>query len=272
MLALLRHTDIVLNVKATLLTERHAMATARMYEYDEEGNVILPDCWQTLYDALVAGVDRIVLYGPPGTGKTYAGLTMGDTSAGAFRLVCTEDMTNGDVTGSFMPNSDGSFSWVAGAALKAWDGDGIRGGRLIADEIDKAGGDVAATLLAMLDGEDSASWEHPETGRIHRPKAGFSAIMTTNIENMEELPPALLDRFPVRVRIDQPHPNAVNLLSSDLRPMAVQNADAGDRRISLRTLMAFDKIRKVHGDDRAATIVFGRRAQDILDAMKVEAV
>ena len=248
------------------------MATTRMYEYDEEGNVILPDCWQTLYDALVAGIDRIVLYGPPGTGKTFAGLTMGDTSAGAFRLVCTEDMTNGDVTGSFMPNSDGSFSWVAGAALKAWDGDGTRGGRLIADEIDKAGGDVAATLLAMLDGEDSASWEHPETGRIHRPKPGFSAVMTTNIENMEELPPALLDRFPVRVRIDQPHPNAVELLSRDLRPMAVQNADAGDRRISLRTLMAFDKIRKIHGDERAATIVFGRRAQDILDAMKVEAV
>jgi|TARA_Y100001951_G_scaffold9047_1_gene5682 MoxR-like ATPase len=239
---------------------------------DSEGNLILPDCWQTLTDAIAAGIDRIVLYGPPGTGKTFAGLTMGDTSAGAWRLVCTEDMTNGDVTGSFMPNSDGSFSWVSGAALKAWGGNGTAGGRLIADEIDKAGGDVAATLLAMLDGEDSASWEHPETGRIHRPLPGFSAIMTTNIENMEELPPALLDRFPVRVRIDQPHPHALMLLSKDLRGMAVQMADADDRRISLRTLMAFDKIRKTHGADRAAVIVFGKRAQDILDGMKVEAV
>lgn len=232
----------------------------------------LPECWQLLADTMSAGIDRIVLYGPPGTGKTYAGLTFGNTDAGAFRLVCTEDMTNGDVTGSFMPTSDGSFSWVAGAALKAWEGDGTAGGRLIADEIDKAGGDVAATLLAMLDGEDSASWEHPETGRIHRPRPGFSAVMTTNIENMEELPPALLDRFPVRIRIGEPHPEAIKLLSRDLRKIAKQSADAGDRRISLRALMAYDKVRKAHGDERAATIVFGRRARDILDAMKVENV
>ena len=242
-------------------------------ETEEEGNnVVLPECWQTLSDAFDAGIDRIVLYGVPGTGKTFAGLTMGDTSAGAFRLVCTEDMTNGDVTGSFMPNSDGSFSWVAGAGLKAWEGDGVRGGRLIVDEIDKAGGDVAGQLLAMLDGEDSASWEHPETRRVHRPRQGFSAVMTTNIENMEELPPALLDRFPVRIRIDQPHPNAIERLSYDLRGIAVQLADAGERRVSLRTLMAFDKIRKVHGEERSAQIIFGRRAEDILDAMKVERV
>ena len=57
------------------------MATTRMYTTDEDGNIILPDCWQTLHDALIAGVDRIVLFGPPGTGKTFAGLTMGDTSA-----------------------------------------------------------------------------------------------------------------------------------------------------------------------------------------------
>ena len=239
---------------------------------EEDNNVVLPECWQTLSDAFDAGIDRIVLYGVPGTGKTFAGLTMGDTSAGAFRLVCTEDMTNGDVTGSFMPNSDGSFSWVSGAGLKAWEGDGVRGGRLIVDEIDKAGGDVAGQLLAMLDGEDSASWEHPETRRTHRPRAGFSAVMTTNIENMEELPPALLDRFPVRIRIDQPHPNAIERLSYDLRGIAVQLADAGERRVSLRTLMAFDKIRKVHGEERSAQSSFGRRAEDILDAMKVERV
>jgi MoxR-like ATPase len=231
-----------------------------------------PECWQTLEDALAAGINRIVLYGPPGTGKTYAGLTQGNVTAGAWRLVCTEDMTNGDVTGSFMPNSDGSFSWIAGAALKAWEGDGITGGRLIVDEIDKAGGDVAATLLAMLDSDDSSSWEHPETGRVHTPHEGFSAIMTTNIENMEELPPALLDRFPVRIRINQPHPEALRTISRDLRKIAVQSADAGDRRISLRALQAFDKVRKTYSEETAARIVFGPRAESILDAMKVDRV
>ena len=89
---------------------------------------------------------------------------------------------------------------------------------------------------------------------------------------MEELPPALLDRFPVRVRIDQPHPDALQRISHDLRGIAVSLADAGTRRVSMRTLMAFDKIRKVHGEERAATIVFGDRAEDILDGMKVERV
>ena len=187
-------------------------------------------------------------------------------------MVCTEDMTNGDVTGSFMPNSDGSFSWVAGAALKAWDGDGTKGGRLIADEIDKAGGDVFATLLAMLDTPDSASWENPQSGRVHKPKPGFTAVMTTNVEEMRELPPALADRFPVRIRINEPHPEALLTLSRDLRPVAVKMADAGARRISLRMFMAFDSLRKGLGPERAAEIVFGDRAESIMDALAIDSV
>ena len=68
-----------------------------------------------------AGIDRIILFGPAGTGKTYAGLHFGDVQAGAHRLVCTDDMTSMDVTGAFMPDGNGKFSWVAGAGLKAWE-------------------------------------------------------------------------------------------------------------------------------------------------------
>ena len=67
-------------------------------------NTSLPACWQDVADVLTAGIDRVLLYGPPGTGKTYAGLTFGDVQAGAFRLVCTEDMTAADVTGCWMPS------------------------------------------------------------------------------------------------------------------------------------------------------------------------
>jgi MoxR-like ATPase len=238
----------------------------------ETSNATIPQCWKDVEDCLNSGIDRIILFGPAGTGKTYAGLNFGNIEAGAHRLVCTEDMTSMDVTGAFMPDGNGKFSWVAGAGLKAWEGNGITGGRLIVDEIDKASGDVFALLLAMLDSPESASWEHPETGRIHRPKDGFSAIMTTNIENMEELPMALADRFPVRIRINAPHPSALEKLSRELRAYAVRMADAGKNRISLRTFMAFDKLRKQLGDERSAKIIFGDRASSVLDAIAVDKI
>jgi MoxR-like ATPase len=234
-------------------------------------NVTYPECWSTFQKVIDAGVDRVILYGPPGTGKTYAGLHYGNVNAGAFRLVCTEDMTNMDVTGGFMP-SDNGFQWLTGSALKAWEGDGLTGGRLVVDEIDKAGGDVFATLLSMLDSEDSAEWEHPVTGRTHKPKTGFSAVMTTNIEDMNDLPPALLDRFPVQIRIDRPHPDALARLSRDLWSVANNLADGGDRRVSLRAFFAFDNLRKSLGTDEAAKVIFHHRAESILDAMKVDAV
>jgi MoxR-like ATPase len=62
------------------------------------------DCWTDIETALSAGVNRLVLYGPPGTGKTYAGLTMATQDRPTFRLICTPDMTNADVTGAWMPN------------------------------------------------------------------------------------------------------------------------------------------------------------------------
>ncbi len=229
----------------------------------------LPECWQALEDCLHAGIDRVILYGPPGTGKTFAGMNYGNVANGAYRVTCTDDMTDLQVTGALMPTgNNGAWAWIQGAALKAWK----TGGRLVIDEIDKAGADVFATLLNMLDSPESASWEQPNTNQVYRPQQGFSAIMTTNIEDMAELPEALGDRFPVAIRINQPHPDALELLSRDLRTIAVQLADAGEQRISLRKFMAFDKLRAKLGDEQSAKIIFTDRASSILDAMKVNSI
>ena len=231
----------------------------------------LPQCWQDVDDVLSAGIDRVLLYGPPGTGKTFAGLTFGNVDAGAFRLVCTEDMTSADVTGCWMPSAGDGWQWLDGQAVKAWRGDGLKGGRLIVDEVDKASGDVFALLLAMTDSPEPAAWEHPASGRVERPRDGFSVVMTTNVEDMRELPDALVDRFPVQVRINEPHPLALSRLAHDLRNYASRAADLGDRRISLRTFFAFDQLRTRLGDEaKAARIVFGARAEGILDAIAID--
>ena len=232
----------------------------------------VPQCWQDVENILNSGIDRVILFGPPGTGKTFAGLNIGNVANGAWRLICTEDMTKAEVEGHFIPNAQGAWSWRDGAAIQAWNGDGQNGGRLVIDEIDKAGGDVLATLLAMTDSPESARFEHPERGEV-RPRQGFSVVMTTNLEHMEELPTALRDRFPVAIRINQPHPDALAKLSQDLRNYAVQMADAGDRRISLRAFYAFDAMRKSLGDAEAARLVLGAdKARAFMDAIAINAV
>jgi hypothetical protein len=89
---------------------------------------------------------------------------------------------------------------------------------------------------------------------------------------MGELPTALTDRFPIKIRINEPHPTALLRLSSDLRDFAVRMADAGDRRISLRAFIAFDTMRKTLGAERSAVLTFGDRAESILDAIAINKV
>ena len=233
----------------------------------------LPACWADFADALDAGIDRIVLYGPPGTGKTYAALRLGVGHAGAHRLVCTEDMTSADVTGCWMPTASGQFEWLDGAAVRAWQGDGTAGGRLVVDEADRAAGDVLALLLAVCDTDGSARFDHPATGVAVTPRAGFSVVLTTNLEHPEELPVALRDRFPVAIEIDVPHPDAVELLPEDLRDGRVAVAAAPPpRRTSIRAFYAYARLREHVEPDRAARLAFGAaKGREIADALVIDA-
>ncbi len=235
---------------------------------DEES---MGQCWRDVSDVVDAGVQRILLYGPPGTGKTYAALKFGLTGGVSERLVCTEDLTTGEITGTWMPAGAGKWEWREGPAIRAWHANGGRGGRLVVDEIDRASGDALSTLLAVTDSIESARWRNPETGQWVKPGVDFSVMMTTNVEDLSEIPLALRDRFPVTVRIDRPHPHAVATLSEDLRAPALTGSlgDAG-RRISLRSFYAYDQLRSRLGAPRAAALVFGAEAgNDVLDALHI---
>lgn len=237
---------------------------------DESGEVV-GQCWRDVADVLGAGIRRILLYGPPGTGKTFAALKLGVTTGVAERLVCTEDLTTGEITGTWMPSGAGKWEWREGPAIRSWNCNAGRGGRLVVDEVDRASGDALSTLLAITDSPESARWRNPETGQWVRPGADFSVVMTSNIEELEDIPSALRDRFPVAVRIDRPHPHAVAVLSDDLRAAAL-NGSVGEvgRRVSLRRFYAFDQLRVSLGAERAAVLVFGEAdATAVLDALVI---
>lgn len=229
-------------------------------------NIPVPKCWQDFEMATHAGIDRVILYGPPGTGKTFGGLTMGlSEGTQSYRLVCTEDMTSADVSGSWMPNKDGGFSYLLGSAAKAWK----NGGRLVIDEIDKASGDVSALLLSFTDTVESASFDLP-TGERIVPKEGFSVVMTSNIEHPDELPIALKDRFPVAIKIGAPHPAALMAIPEQLRMVAATVvASPPGQRASLRAFGAFVKLAQTCEVEKAAKMVFhDALASQIIDAMR----
>ena len=231
----------------------------------------LPQCWKDYFTAIEAGIDRVILYGKPGTGKTYAGLTYGVGSGGSFRLTCTEEMTSASVSGMWRP-SKGEFYYQKGQALEAWLGDGQSGGRLVVDEADKASGDVLGELLNFLDSTSSSSFRDPDTGEVYRPRPGFSAVMTSNIEHPDDLPEALRDRFPVAICIDAPHPSALELLPVELREVAkgVVTAD-GNRRASLRAFYAYNTmVKNGVAPETAGRLAFGEdKARGIADALAV---
>ena len=58
-------------------------------------------------------------------------------------------------------------------------------------------------------------------------------------------------------------------MSEDLREYARKMCDAGERRISLRSFYAYDKLRTSLGAKKSAEIVFGERSKSFLDAIAV---
>ncbi len=231
-------------------------------------------CWRDLADVLAAGVARVLLYGPSGTGKTYAALHHEAGSHPAERLVCTEDLTSGEITGTWMPVGENRWEWREGPAIRAWRGAGGLGGRLVVDEVDRASGDALSTLLAMTDSPESARWRNPETSEWVRPGPHFSVIMTSNIDDLSDIPSSLRDRFPVAIRVDRPPASAVASLSPDLRaPALAGSLGPAGRRVSLRSFYAFDELRRSCGAQRAAHLVFGDEdALSILDALTIAAL
>lgn len=221
-------------------------------------------CW-SLLEIIVPHAPRLLLHGPPGTGKTHLAVHERSNAAqSVVSITVTEEMPAAEVRGHFVPQGD-RFVWHDGPAIRAW----REGARLVLNEIDHAGGDLLSQLLLLLDDATSARIDLP-SGEVVTPAPGFSVIATMN-GDPDTLPPALRDRFAACVEVNEVSPEALALLPSDVREAARATvALPEERRVSVRAWLTFALLRTQTGDEHAAAqAVFGKRATDVLDALRL---
>lgn len=221
--------------------------------------------WE-LAEAVLPLSDQVLLHGIPGTGKTYAGLNFGvKPNQQVYSLYLTEYTPLTDIRGSIyylVKNNERVPEFVPGPALMAYE----FGGRLVINEINQASDDCITFLLALLDNRESSSITLTD-GRVVKPHKDFSVVATMNGEPSDLLP-ALRDRFPVTIRINQPHPDAVKSLPEDLQKHAARTAVLSEeRRVGIRQWMAFAGLRENIDPFMAADACFGTQAEEVLSAM-----
>jgi MoxR-like ATPase len=222
-------------------------------------------CWDRAAAALGRG-RRVILYGPPATGKTHQAMRAGRAAnQEVVSITLTEETSAAELRGHYVP-VNGHFEWRDGPVIRAW----RLGARLVLNEIDHAGADALSFLLVILDDPGFVVLTLP-TNETVQPAPGFSAVATMN-GDPDGLPAALRDRFPITIRIDEVHPDAIVALPPDLRHAAAATVDLPpERRISLRQWQEFAALREPLSNENAARIVFGPRAGDVLDALTVKA-
>jgi MoxR-like ATPase len=229
------------------------------------------NCWDKLNRLFPkAGISqirakRVLLYGPPGTGKSRFGRMQGLLpDQPVFALTLHEESVADEVRGMYLPNGS-TFEWFDGPATEAW----RIGARMCFDEIDRASGAMLSLLLGYLDDHEVAQMKLPNK-EIIKPHDNFCCVATMNGE-LTDLPLALQDRFTVRIRVDEPNPDAIERLDADVRKAARNTVGIADdaRRTSIRIWKEFCAMRSSFDEEFALATCFEARASEVRDALRV---
>jgi hypothetical protein len=220
--------------------------------------------------ALPGSIHRVLLFGPAGTGKS-------SWAIGAFGRDNVERVT----LHAQLPPEDliGAMALVArkGGTDTVWqDGPCIRAMRqgkvLVVDEIDQFSPETRTALHAILDDKSIAGITLP-TGERVTPADGFCVIATTNARP-DELPGPLLDRFDLVLLANRPAPGIFAGLPTGLgnllaRAYDKQVAYAWTPEVSVRSILALERLSNAIGYQDAAELIFGESATDILASIAV---
>ena len=195
----------------------------------------------------------VLIIGPKGTGKTSLVRDFAKTKnikleSINFSLRTRESHLIGTKT-----LNEGTVSFEEGLLIRSM----REGGMLYLDEINSAEADVLLRLDEALDDRRQIALKE-SSGEVVRAKENWFVVATINPlthSGTKELPPQLLSRFPVRIRLESEIIQAIKLANTLRQAAAVEELFYSP---SLRETIAFGKLlEKGMSAKEAAMFVFG---------------
>ena len=204
---------------------------------------------------------NVLLSGRPGIGKSRLAnlVSKAGFQDSVFAIVLPEDTPVAELRGHFLPVGT-SWKWHDGPVTRA-----IReGSACILDELSHLSPEAQTFMHAAMDDSPITL----PTGETIKKDAKPWFIATQNDES-EALRPALKDRFPVILKVQQPVPEAYLGLPEDLQVAAKKEVEGN--KTSLRPWYAFMELRKHMEHSQAAELIWPGRGKQLVEALKLAA-